>query len=173
MFCTTGFSPREERPTQTYDSIDIPDGILDDAPLAVILGGVAWFAACLWSCGEDSDNKHNKGWHHWFRRIVENFSETFTDFPFPKLPTQGSAFCIELAEEFGDKEPKYILEIFATVAIFLRNKNVVTVLQCCRRCQILFTQFSWGTTLSTSINESPVNTDASGTTYPIYHRRIL
>ena len=164
VFCTVGFPPREEHPTQVV-SIDIPDGILDDAPLAVMLGGVAWFAASLGSCGwATSDDKHDKKWHSIFFPILYDHFEAFTDYPLPKLPAQGSAFCTELyfdfLEEFGDEEPMRVLKIFAAVAIFLRNKNVF--FQRCRRCQILYTRFFSDTTLSASINELPVNADQSG-----------
>ena len=164
LFCTAGFPPCEQRPTQDA-SIDIPHGILDDTPLAVMLGGVAWFAACLWSHRDNSDDEHNENWHYKFRHILEAHFETFTDYPLPRLPAQGFAFCKELyfdcPKGFGHGEPKCILQIFAAVAIFLRNKNAL--LQCCRRCQIVYTPFSSDAALSTSINESSVNTDAPGT----------
>ena len=165
VFCTVGFPPREERFTQIV-SIDILDGILDDAPLAVILGGVAWFAASLRSCGWAiaSDDEHDKGWHCKFFPILYDHFEAFTDYPLPKLPAQGSAFCTELyfdfLEEFGDEELTRVLKIFAAVAIFLRNKNVM--IECCQRCQILYARFFSDTTLSASINELPVSTDQSG-----------
>ena len=163
LFCTAGFPPCEQYPTQDV-SIDIPHGILDDAPLAVMLGGVAWFAACLLSCHEGSDDRHDRGWHWKFHCILEDCFETCADYPFPKLPAQGSSFCVELhsdyPEEFGDEESKRVLKIFSAVAIFLSNKN--GLLQCCQRCQILYTRVSSGAILPTSINESSVNTDASG-----------
>ena len=166
LFCTAGFPPCEEHPTQGV-SIDIPHGILDDAPLAIILGGVAWFAACLFSSNfdfEGSDDVHHEEWHDIFLEIWGKVVETVTKYPFPKLPTQGFAFCIELffdcPEVFDDNKPKHILRIFAAMAIFLRNKNVL--LGGCRRCQILCTRFFSDTTRSISINESSVNTNASG-----------
>ena len=144
--------------------MDIPQGILDDAPLAVLLGGVAWFAACLMSCRTDSDDEHDEVWHWRFHCILEDCLKICTDYPFPKLPAQGSVFCMELQsdrpEEFGDEESKHILKIFAAVAIFLSNKN--GLFQCCRRCQILYTRVSSGAILPTSINELPTNSDASG-----------
>ena len=164
LFCTAGFPLCEEHPTQDV-SIDIPHGILDDAPLAVILGGVAWFAACLFPSNfdfEGSDDVHHEEWHVIFLEIWGKVVETVTEYPFPKLPTQGFAFCIELffdyPEPFGGNK-QHILRIFAAMAIFLRNKNVLLG---CRRCQILCTRFFSDTTRSTSINESSVNTDASG-----------
>ena len=164
LFCTGEFPPRKEDPTQGV-SIVIPDGIFDDAPLAVMLGGIAWFAACLlWPGFEDSDDEHNESWHRWFCCKLEDHFDALTVYPLPKLPTQGFAFCKELyfdcSEEFGDKEPKRILKTFAAVVIFLTNKNVL--LQCCPRCQILYTQFFSDATLSTIVNELSANTDASG-----------
>ena len=164
LFCTAGFPPCEEHPTQGV-SIDIPPGILDDAPLAVMLGVVVWFAICLRRPSFDgSDDQHDENWHVSFFYVLGALLETFTEYTFPKLPAQGFAFCIELSldcpEDFGDDEPKRILRIFAAVAIFLRNKNVL--LGGCRRCQILCTRFFSDTTRSTSINESSVNTNASG-----------
>ena len=163
LFCTAGFPPHEEHPTQDASS-DVPGGILDDAPLAVLLGGVAWFAACLGSRGRNDDDEHDDEWHSIFFRILYDHFEAFADYPLPKLPAQGSAFCTELyfdfLEEVGDEEPTRVLKIFAAVAIFLRNKNVL--LQCCPRCQILYTRFFPDTTLPASINELPVNTDQSG-----------
>ena len=173
LFCTAGFLPCEQYPTQDI-SIDIPQGILDDAPLAVMLGGVAWFAACLSSRCKDSNDEHDGGWHWRFRCILEDCFETCTDYPFPKLPAHGSAFCMELQSdrpgELGDEESKRILKIFTAVAIFLGNKNIL--LQCCRRCQTLYTRFSSGAIHSTSINESSVDTDASGTP-PNLHSILL
>ena len=166
LFCTAGFPPCEQYPTQDV-SIDIPHGVLDDAPLAVMLGGVAWFAACLMCSDfdfEDSDVKHSEVWHNPFFEILGDFFEIVTEYPFPKLPAQGFAFCIELSldcpKAFGRDEPKRILRIFAAMAIFLRNKNIL--LGGCRTCQILCTRFFSDTTRSTSINESSVNTNASG-----------
>lgn len=163
LLCTTGFPPCEQHPTQDV-SVDIPDGILDDAPLAVILGGVAWFAACLSSSHKDSDDEHNGSWHCTFRWILQDRFETFT-YPLPKLPTQGFAFCTELSfdcpGQFGDKEPKRILKIFAAVAVFLTNKHVLLP-KCCPKCQVLYTRLSLDATLSTNINELSVNTDVSG-----------
>ena len=163
LFCTAGFPPCEEHPIQGV-SIDIPHGILDDAPLAVMLGGVAWFATCLrWSDFEDSDDEHDEDWHGSYFCILAALVETFTEYPFPKLLAQGFSFFIELSfdfpGEYGHNGPKHILRIFTAVAIFLRNKNVL--LQWCRRCQILYSRFSLDATHSTSINESSVNTDAS------------
>ena len=164
MFCTAGFLPCEEHPTQDV-SIDIPRGILDDVPLVVMLGGIAWFSACLSLSGvEDDVDGHNEGWHWRFLHNLEDYFQTFTVYSLPKLPAQGFAFCMELSFDcpkvFGDGEPKRVLKIFAAMAIFLRHKNVL--LQCCRRCQILYTSFSSDAILSTSINESSVNTNASG-----------
>ena len=167
LFCTAGFLPRQEHSTQDV-SIDIPDGILDDAPLAVLLGGVAWFAACLGSRGKGgSDDAHDQVWHDTFFQIFCNDFESFIDYALPKLPAQVSNFCIGLYFDCHylnalsrSKEWKPMIKIFAAVAIFLRNKNVL--LQCCRRCQILYTQLFSDTTLSTSINELPMNTDQSG-----------
>ena len=163
LFCTAGFLPPEQYPTQDV-SMDVPRGILDDAPLAVMLGGVAWFAAWLLSYHEDSDDEHDRGWHWNFYYILGDCCATCADYPFPKLPAQGSAFCVELhsdyLEEFGDEESKPVLKIFAAVAIFLSKKN--SLLQCCRRCQILYTRVSSSAILPTSINESSANTDASG-----------
>ena len=164
LFCIAGFPPCEEHPTQDV-SIDIPHGILDDAPLPVMLGGVAWFATCLrWSDFEDSDDEHDKNWHDSFFCILGALLETFTEYAFPKLPAQGFSFCIEFSLDcpgaFGRDKPKRILRIFAAMAIFLRNKN--TLLGGCRRCQFLCTRFFSDTTRSTSINEPSVNTDASG-----------
>ena len=165
LFCTAGSLPREEHPTQDV-SIDIPDGILDDAPLAVLLGGVAWFATCLMSRRMDSDDRHDEQWHSMFLQIFIDASEAFIDYPLPELPAQVSNFCIGLyfdchsLEGSGSKECKRILKIFSAVAIFLRKKNVL--LQCCRRCQNFYTQFSSDATFSASISESSVNTDPSG-----------
>ena len=164
LFCTAGFPPCGEHPIQGV-SIDIPYGILDDAPLAVMLGGVAWFATCLrWSDFEDSDDKHNENWHVSFFYILGALLATFTEYTFPKLPAQGFSFCIEFSldcpEAFGRDKPKRILRIFAAMAIFLRNKNAL--LGGCQRCQFLCTRFFSDTTRSTNINEPSVNTDASG-----------
>ena len=165
LFCTAGFMRCEDYPTCQDDLIDI-HGILDDAPLTVMLGGIAWFSASLWwgRFLNDSDNEHHEEWHDWFLRNLEDFLEIFTEYPLPKPPAQGSAFCIELCFDcpkgFGE-EPKRILKIFTAVAIFLRNKNV-SLQYCCRRCQTLYTRFSSDATLSTIINESSVNTHPSG-----------
>ena len=165
LFCTAGFPPREEHPTQDV-SIDIPDGILDDAPLTVLLGGIAWFATCLISQRMDSDDRHDEEWHSIFLQNSIGAFEAFIDYPLPELPTQVSNFCTGLyfdchsLEGPSSKECKRILKIFSAVAIFLRNKNVW--LQCCRRCQKFYTQFSSDATFSASISESSVNTDTSG-----------
>ena len=167
LFCTAGFLPREEHPTQDV-SIDIPDGILDDVPLAVLLGGVAWFATCLDSPDEgDNDDKHDDNWHSIFCYILYHPLGAFIDFPPPKLSAQISNFYIGLYFDLPDfwdfdtcEERKRFLKIFSAVAIFLRNKNVL--FQCCRRCQVLFTRFFWDATFFASINESSVITDSSG-----------
>ena len=163
LFCTAGFLPHEEYPTQNV-LIEIPDGILDDAPLAVILGGVAWFAACLSSYQSDDDDKHDGYWHHRFCWILEGCFEVFGDCPLPKLSAQGSAFCIGLCfdcpKEFGNKEPKRIFKTFTAMIVFLTNRNIL--LQCCQRCRILYTRFSSNATLPASVNESFVSTDAFG-----------
>ena len=62
--------------------------------------------------------------------------------------------------EYTCEEPKRVLKIFAAVAMYLTSKNVL--LQCCPRCQFLYTQFFSDAALSGSIDESFVNTDASG-----------
>ena len=166
FFCTAGSPSREEHPTQ-HLSIDIPPGILDDAPLAIMLGGIAWFGACIqMPCFRDGDDNHNEEWHERFRLILEDYIETFTECSFPTLPAQGFAFCKELYfdchKEFACEKPKQVLKIFVAVAIFLTNRNVS--LQCCSRCQFLYTQFFSDEALSRNINESSVrvNTDASG-----------
>ena len=170
FFCTAGSPSREEHPTQ-HLSIDIPPGILDDTPLAVMLGGIAWFAACIWlqkfgdSADEHNRERHNVMWHQRFCYILGDYIETFTEYPLPTLPAQGSAFCMELyfdchGDESSCGEPKWVLKIFAAVAMCLTSKNIL--LQCCPRCQFLYTQFFSDGALSGSINESSVNTDASG-----------
>ena len=165
FFCTAGSLSREEHPTQ-YLSIDIPPGILDDTPLAVMLGGIAWFAACIWMpCFGDGDDNHNGEWHWRFHYLLESYVQTFTECPPPTLPAQGFAFCMELyfdwrENEYTCEEPKWVLKIFAAVAMYLTSKNVL--LQCCPRCQFLYTQFFSDAALSGSIDESFVNTDASG-----------
>ena len=171
LLCT-GFQIHEKHPPQDV-SIDIPDGILDDAPLTVILGGVAWFATtCLMSLGgdsEDSDDEHNEEWHRKFFRILEDhlISKAFIDCPLPQLSMQGSAFCIllhfDFLEECCDIEPARILKIFAAVAIFLRNKNVL--LRCCRKCRVLYTRFFSGAIPCTSINESGIPSQFTSTEF--------
>ena len=169
LFCTAEFPPCEEHSTEGV-SIDIPHGILDDAPLTVMLGGVAWFATCLrWSHFEDSDDEHDEDWHAHFYRILNPFDKIITEYPFPKLSAGGFAFCMELSFDYPEPEEfvltkhtklKRVNRIVAAVATFLRNKKVL--LRWCRRCQILYTRFSLDETHSTSINESSVNTDAFG-----------
>ena len=164
FFCTAGSPSREEHPTQ-HLPIDIPPGILNDAPLAVMLGGIAWLAACIWMpCFGDSDDDHNEDWHSRFHCLLADYIQTFTECPLPTLPAQGFAFCKELhfdfPKGFGYDEPKRIFQIFASIAIFLTNKNVL--LQCCPRCQFLYTQFFSDVALSRSINKSSVNTGVSG-----------
>ena len=165
FFCTAGLPSREEHPTQDL-VIDIPPGILDNTPLAVMLGGIAWFAAYTQlSCLDDSNDNHDHTWHRSFCWIVEDYMEIFTECPLPMLPAQGFAFCMEVYfdcydEGFPCGEPKRVLKIFAAVAIHLTSKNVL--LQCCPRCQFLYTQFFSDAALSGSINESSANTHASG-----------
>ena len=101
--------------------------------------------------------------------------ETFTECPLPTLPAQGFAFCIEgyidcHEEGFPCEELKRALKIFAAVAMYLTSKNVL--LQCCSRCQFLYTQFFSDAALPRSINELSMNTDASGN-LPHYISRIL
>ena len=165
FFCAAGSPSREEHPTQRL-SIDIQPGILDDTPLAVMLGGIAWFATCIWlpHIG-DWNNEHNLMWHQRFRRILEDYIGAFTECLLPTLPAQGFAFCKELyfdcyRGEFPCGKPKWVLKIFAAVAMCLTSKNIL--LQCCPRCQFLYTQFFSDAALSGSIDESSVNTDASG-----------
>ena len=165
FFCTAGFPSREEISTQDL-LIDIPPAIFDDTSLPVMLGGIAWFAACIWlPCFGDRNNEHNPAWHSRFRCILGDYIETFTECPLPTLPAQGFEFCIELyfdcpGREFTCEEPKRALKIFVAVAMFLTNKNFL--LQCCPRCRFLYTQFFSDAALSRSINESSVNTDAFG-----------
>ncbi|KIM70924.1 hypothetical protein SCLCIDRAFT_1207123 [Scleroderma citrinum Foug A] len=161
LSCTAGLPPCTEHLT----SIDIRDGLLDDAPLVVILGVIAWVAACLESPPvRNGNDEHDEEWHNTFRSTL---LETFTECPLPKLSLKGVAFCAELCfdggprlfSDDGDSEldPR-TLKTFVAVAIFLRNKNVL--LHCCRRCQVLFARFFSDTVLSASLDiEDPVTED--------------
>jgi len=144
LSCTAGLPPCTGHLTNV--SIDIPDGLLDGAPLAVILGANAWLAACLQSPPvQNGNDTHDEGWHIEFWWTLQRCFKTFTKYPPPKLSVEGVAFCTELYFDcephvFGGELPTHstlhILKTFVAVAIFLRKKNVL--LHCCRRCQVLF-----------------------------------
>ena len=148
---------------------DIPDGLLDDAPLAVILGANAWIAACLRSpLVHNRNGGHDEGWHSEFQGTLQAWFETFTEYPLPKLSLEGVAFCAELyfgcaPQLFGDEEPKRTLKTFLAVAIFLRKKSVL--LHCCRRCQVLFAHFFSDTALSASLSDLSLDSDESGMSF--------
>ena len=168
LSCTAGLPPCTEHLTDV--SIDIPDGLLDGAPPAVILGATAWVAAGLWSPPvQNGNNEHDEGWHFQFWLTLYRWFESFTEYPPPKLSLEGLAFCAELyfdcepQEVFGEKEPKRTLKTFVAVAIFLRNKNVL--LHCCRRCQVLFACFFSDTALSASLGDLSPDSDESGMSF--------
>ena len=169
LSCTAGLPPCTEHLTQDA-SIDIPDGVLDDAPLAVILGATAWVAACLRSpLVENDGDRHDRGWHFRFWSTLYLWFESLTEYPPLKFSLEGLAFCAELYfdchehwEVFG-KGPKHTLKTFVAVAIFLRNKNLL--LHCCRRCQVLFARFFSDTALSASLGDLSLDSDDSGMSF--------
>jgi len=168
LSCTAGLPSCTEHLTQDVP-IDIPDGLLNGAPLAIILGATAWVAACLRSHPVQNGNGHDDRWHKEFRGISNSWFAIFDD-PHDKLPelsVKGFEFLEELYSDgvpwFNvDKEEESMctLKTFVTVAIFLRNKNVL--LHCCRRCQVLFARFFLDTALSASLGDLSLDSDESG-----------
>jgi len=167
LSCTAGLPPCTEHLTDV--SIDIPDGLLDGAPLALILGATAWVAACLRPLPVQNDNdKHDEGWHRDFYCNLQLCFETFTECPLPRLSLKGVTFCTELAFDcerriFGYEKPERNLKTFVVVAIFLRKKNVP--LHCCRRCQVLFARFFSDTALSASPGALSLDSDDPGMSF--------
>ena len=168
LSCTAGLPPLIEDLSRDV-SIDIPAGLLDDAPPTVILGANAWVAACLQSSPvQNGNDEHDEGWHHRFWLTLQIWLETFTEYPLPEFSLKDVTFCKELYVDcdpwtFGHEEPKHTLQIFVAVAIFLRNKNVL--LHCCRRCQVLFARFFSDTALSASLGDLSLDSDGSGMSF--------
>ena len=169
LSCTAGLPPCTEHLTQGA-SIDVPDGVLDDAPLAVISGVNAWVTACLLSSPvQKSTDKHDEGWHSLFLETLQKWFEAFPKYPLPNLSVEGVAFCAELCFDcgphwvFGNRKLKRSLKTFVAVAIFLRKKSVL--LHCCRRCQVIFARFFSDTTLSASLGDLSLDSDESGMSF--------
>ena len=167
LSCTAGLPPCTKLLTNA--SIDIPDGLLDGAPPALILGTIAWFAACLQSPPVQSDNdKHDGGWHREFHCTLQLWFETFTECALPKLSLKDVAFYADLAFDcerwiFGHEKPEHNLKTFVVVAIFLRKKDVP--LHCCRRCQALFARSFSDTVLSASPGALSLDSDDPGMSF--------
>ena len=170
LSCTAGLQSCTD--SEHLTSIDIPDGLLDDASLAVILGTCAWVVACLrphWNPVQNGNDRHDEEWHDTFRWTLQMWFDTYTEYPHPKLSLKGVAFCAELCFDGGpcffsddgeDLELAPTLKTFVAVAIFLRNKSVL--LHCCRRCQVLFARFFSDTALSASLGDLSLDSDESG-----------
>lgn len=154
LVCTAGLLPREERHTQDI-SIKVPDGVLDDAPLTVMLGAIAWFAACQVSFLFDK-NKHDKTWHNEFYSIVTAGLELFPQCSIPVLSEKGLAFCKVLgcqSRVFDGEERERTLKIFVGVAIFLSSKQELP-LDWCPKCQFLYEAILVSDDESSSNNDS-------------------
>ena len=158
LSCTAGLPSCTD--SEHLTSIDIPDGLLDDASLAVILGTYTWIAACLQSPPvQNGNDEHDKRWHTTFQYTLHMWFDTFTEYLHPKLSLKGVAFCAELCFDggswlfsgHGGKLDPRTLKTFVAVAIFLRNKN--GLLHCCRRCQVLYARFFSDTVLSASLGD--------------------
>ena len=156
LSCTAGLPPC----TENLTSIDIRDGLLDDASLAVVLGVNTWVAACLQSPPvRNGNDEHDEEWHDTFWSTLQPLLEAFTEYPLPKLSLKGVAFSAQLCFDggswlfsgHGGKLDPRTLKTFVVVAIFLGNKN--GLLHCCRRCQVLCAPFFSDTVLSASLGD--------------------
>ncbi|KAL4079707.1 hypothetical protein J3A83DRAFT_4211970 [Scleroderma citrinum] len=137
-------------------SADIPDAVLDEAPLDIKLGMIPWVVASVDPNSnpdvQNSGDKHDRWWHNGFEDFFSYNSNIFREFPLPKLSIEGLAFCNELQFDdwpFDKAERKPTLTTFVAVAMFLRKKGVL--LHCCRRCHILYARFFSDKSLSASL----------------------
>ncbi|KAL4072412.1 hypothetical protein V8B97DRAFT_1917194 [Scleroderma yunnanense] len=137
-------------------SADIPDAVLDEAPLGIKLGMIPWVVASVDPNSnpdvQNSGDKHDRWWHNGFEDFFSYNSNIFREFPLPKLSIEGLAFCNELQFDdwpFDKAERKPTLTTFVAVAMFLRKKGVL--LHCCRRCHILYARFFSDKSLSASL----------------------
>lgn len=126
-------------------AVHILNGILNDAPLAVMLGAIAWFDAWFDVSFPESNDEHDKIWHDRFNfMLMDLLNMIFAEYPLPELSAQGLSFCIELSfdcpETFSSIEPKRTLKTFAAIVMLLRSRDIP--LHCCRGCTFLCTYFS-------------------------------